>query len=108
MAHVDPAAGIAFAADGATAAAGGFNAAWLALYRLSDRRPGRRTAAVTLLLINAGAAVQAVFAQALYSAHRFGTPDATFFAAPAWLASRALLLAGTLLLATLIVRRSAR
>jgi hypothetical protein len=108
MLRMDAAAGIAFAADGATAAAGAFNAAWLALHRLGDVRPGRRSAALTLLLINAGAAVQAAFAQALYSAHRFGLPQAAFFETPAWLGSRALLLAGTLLLSLLILRRSGR
>ncbi|MBF6601072.1 MAG: hypothetical protein IVW36_11235 [Dehalococcoidia bacterium] len=108
MLRVDPAAGIAFAVDGATAVAGCFNAAWLAVHRLSAGRGERRAAALTLLLINAGAATQAVFAQTLYSVHRFGLPDAAVFSAPVWLASRALLLLGTLLLSLLILRSDAR
>ncbi len=56
MTRVEPGAGIAFAADGMTVAAGGFNAAWLALHRAGTRQPARRIAALTLATINAGAA----------------------------------------------------
>ena len=108
MGRMEPGAGMAFAADGVTVAAGGFNAAWLALHRAGTRRPARRAAALTLATINAGAALQAAFAQALYSAHRFGLPHELFFAAPAWVASRVVLLAGILLLSALILRRAAR
>ena len=103
---MDTGAGIAFAADGATAAAGSFNAAWLALHRVTSRE--RRVAAVSLALVNAGAATQAVFAQALYGAHRFSLPEGLFFSAPLWLGSRVLLLAGVLAISVLILRRSGR
>jgi hypothetical protein len=105
---VDPAAALAFSADGLTCAAGAFNAAWLGAFRRRERRAGRRAAAGTLALLNAGIAVQAAFAQALYSAHRFGWPEAAYFSAPAWLASRALVLAGVLLISALILRTPAR
>ena len=104
MRNVDAAAGLAFAADGATVAAGAFNAAWLLGYRPRDGR--RSFAALTLAAVNAGIAVQAAFGQALYSGHRWGFDLDPFFAAGPWLASRALVLAGTLLLTTLILRRS--
>ena len=107
-ARVDAAAGAAFAADGATAAAGSFNAAWLGAHAARESRRERAFAAATLALLNAGIAVQAIFAQALYQAHRFALPDGALFSAPAWLSARAALLAGTLLLSLLIVRRSAR
>ncbi len=108
MGRMEPGAGIAFAADGMTVAAGGFNAAWLALHRAGTRQPARRFAAITLATINAGAALQAASAQALYSAHRFGLPHEAFFAAPAWVASRVVLLAGVVLLSVLILRRAGR
>ncbi|MDE3095680.1 MAG: hypothetical protein KGK07_06740 [Chloroflexota bacterium] len=108
MGRMEPGAAIAFAADGMAAAAGGFNAVWLALHRASERQPARRFAAITLAVINAGAALQAAFAQALYSAHRFGLPHEAFFAAPAWVASRIVLLAGVVLLSALILRRAGR
>ena len=105
MRRVDPAAALAFAADGATAAAALSNAAWLVARRLrGERRPGRRAAAATLALLNGGIAVQAVFAQALYSAHRFDLTTEPFFATGPWLASRLALLAGTLLLSSFFLR----
>jgi len=105
---MDPAAGAAFAADGATAAAGGFNAAWLGARATRETSRDRAFAAATLALLNAGIVVQAIFAQALYTAHRFGLSGQALFATPSWIASRAALLAGTLLLSLLILRRSAR
>jgi len=105
MRRVDPAYGIIFATDGATAAAGAFNAAWLGGRWLGTVSRGRRLAALSLAVLNGGIAVQAVFEQALFSAHRFGLTTAPFFASGAWLASRLPLLAGTLLLAMLILRR---
>jgi hypothetical protein len=104
---MDHGAALAFAADGAIAAAGAWNAAWL-LRRAAERGAGRRTAAVVLATANAGVAVQAAFAQALFTAHRLALPVEPFFSTAPWLASRALLLAGTLLLALLILRGSAR
>jgi len=103
---VDTGSALAFAADGATVAAGGFNAAWLAAHWIGLERRGRRLAAVTLALVNAGIAVQAAFAQALFSAQRLGFDVAPFYATAPWLASRLTLLAGTLLLSMLILRRS--
>ncbi len=109
MRHMDIDAGLAFGADGATAVASVFNASWLTVRRVRAVRPGpRRTAAATLVLINAGVAAQAMFAQALYTAHRFHLPHDAFFSPGAWLASRAALLAGTLLLSLLILRRNGR
>jgi hypothetical protein len=103
--NMDPGAATATAADGLTAAAAAFNAAWLAAYWLG---PGqrRRLSALTLFALNAGIAVQAVFAQALYTAHRLDADVAPFFATGPWVAARALLLAATLMLSLLILRRS--
>ncbi len=106
MRTVDAGAALAFAADGLTVAAGGFNAAWLASHWVGLHRRGRRLAAAILALVNAGIAVQATFAQALYSAHRFGFDVGPLYATAPWLASRVTLLAGTLLLSALILRRS--
>lgn len=105
---MDASAALAFAADGATGAAAAFNAAWLLQHWLLGAQRGRRLAAVTLATVNAGISVQAAFAQALFATHRFGGPIEPFFASPAWIASRVLLLAGTLLLSLLILRRSQR
>ena len=68
----------------------------------------RRLAAITLALFNAGVGLRAAFAQALYTSHRFNGPIEPFFAPAPWLASRVALLAGTLLLSLLILRRSPR
>ncbi len=98
-------AAFAVAADGATAIAGAGNAAW-AIARLdTERAPARRTSLATLALIDAGAAVQAVFSQAMFAAQRTGADLAPFFDAAPWIASRALLLAGVLLVSLLILRR---
>jgi hypothetical protein len=105
---MDAGAGIAFAADGATVAAGSFNTVWLVLHRAAARLRERRTAAVALALLNAGAAMQAIFAQALYAAHRFAQPEGVFFSAPAWVGSRLVLLAGVVAISALILRRSGR
>ncbi|HYM15763.1 MAG TPA: hypothetical protein VEZ14_09395 [Dehalococcoidia bacterium] len=102
---MDPSAVLIFAADGATAAAAAFNAAWLAAHWLRGVAPVRRLAAATLALVNAGIAVQAAFAQALFTARRLGWPVDVYFDAAPWLAARVLLLAGTLLLSLLIIRR---
>jgi len=102
---VDAAAALIFFADGATAAAGAFNAAWLAAHWLRRAAPVRRLAAGTLALLNAGIAAQALFAQAMFSAQRFGLPVDPFFAPGPWLAARLPLLAATLLLSALILRR---
>ena len=105
---MDTAAGIAFAVDGATAAAGAFNAVVLLTRHASTGTAARRTAVIALAALNAGVALQAVFAQALYAAQRSDADTAPFFDAGPWLASRALLLAGTLLMAMLLTRRTAR
>lgn len=103
-----PAPGLIFAADGATVVAGAFNAAWLVDHWLGLRHRGRRLAALTLALLNAGVAVQAAFAQSMFVAHVFGAGVEPYFEPALWLASRAALLAGTLLLSLLILRRAAR
>lgn len=108
MLRIDAAAGFAFAADGLTAAAGVFNAAWLWRRLRAERSESRRTAIVALALVNLGAAVQAVFGQAMYSAQRSGYALDVFFAPGPWLASRLLLLAGVLLVSLLLLRSSAR
>lgn len=98
-------AAFVFAADGMTAGAGAFNAAWLLAHWLGQAARGRRLAACSLGVLNAGIAVQAVFSQALFTAHRFHLDVDELFAPAPWVASRVLLLAGTLLLSALIVRR---
>jgi hypothetical protein len=105
---MDAGAGIAFAADAATVAAGSFNTAWLALHGAAARTRERRAAVTALVLVNVGAAVQAVFAQALYTAHRFNLRDAALFSMPAWVGSRVVLLGGVLMLTALMLRRSGR
>lgn len=105
---MDTSAALAFAVDGATAAAGAFNTAWLLQHWLRGAQRGRRLAAVTLATLNAGVAAQAAFALAFYTSHRLGGPVDPFFAPAPWLASRAILLAGTLLLSALILRRVER
>lgn len=102
---MDAAAGIIFAADATTAVAAAFNAAWLFGHWLRTAARGRRLAALSLTAVNTGIAAQAVYAQALYSAHRFGWPEEPLFGATPWLAARLPLLAGTLLLTMLIFRR---
>jgi hypothetical protein len=102
---VDAPAGIIFAADATTAVAGVFNAAWLVGHWLRTAARGCRLAALSLATVNAGIAAQAAYAQALYSAHRFGWPEEPLFSATPWLAARLPLLAGTLLLTALIIRR---
>jgi hypothetical protein len=108
MRSVDVAAALTFAADGMTAAASVFNAAVLLGRRGHERGRARRRALAVLVAISIGVAVQAIFAQALYTAHRFDFDVAPFFAAGPWLASRVVLLAGTVLLSLLITRRPAR
>jgi len=103
---VDTGAALAFAADGATAAAGSFNAAWLAAHWLGLRARGRRLAALSLAVLNAGVAVQALYAQAMYTADRFGLGTAVFFETGPWVASRAAVFAGVLLVSILILRRA--
>ena len=104
---MDPAAALLFAADAATAVTGAFNAAWLLAFA-AETSPARRSAAAALAVLNAGAAVQATFAQAMFSARRLGFSIDPFFEPGAWLASRLLLLAGTLLISMLILRRVSR
>lgn len=103
---MDTSAALAFFADGATAVAAAFNAAWLYHHWVRGAQRTRRLAAVTLATLNAGVAVQAAFAQTLYTSYRLGASAEPFFAPAPWLASRVVLLAGTLLLSTLILRRS--
>ena len=104
--RVDVGAAVSFAVDGATAVASAFNAAVLLARRGGERTRGRRQAVVALAVVSAGVAAQAAFAQALYSAHRFDLDVAPFFATGPWVASRIVLLAGTLLLSALILRRA--
>lgn len=103
---MNTAAGIIFAADATNAVAGAFNAAWLAAHWLGDTHRGRRLAAASLAVVNGGIATQAAFAQTLFLAHGFGWPAEPLFAATPWLAARLPLLAGTLLLSMLILRRT--
>ena len=106
--RMDASAALAFAVDGATSVAAAFNAAWLLQHWLRGAQRGRRLAAVTLATVNGGIAIQAAFAQALFATQRFGAPTEPFFAPAPWLASRVALLAGTLLLSMLILRRAQR
>ena len=106
MRRVDLTAGAAFAIDGMTAVAAAYNAAWLALLA-GGPRP-RRASAMALALLNVGIAAEAVFAQSLYSAHRFELSQDAFFAPQAWLPVRMAMLAGTLLISALILRRRDR
>jgi hypothetical protein len=104
-ADVDVGAAVSFAVDGATAVASAFNAAVLLARRGAEPTRGRRQAVLALAVVSVGVAAQAAFAQALYSAHRFHLDVAPFFATGPWVASRIVLLAGTLLLSMLILRR---
>jgi hypothetical protein len=106
-ARMEPAAAISFAADGAAAASGAFNAAWLLRLAAtsSSARRARSTASFALAVLNAGVALQAVYAQALYSTRRFGYGADALFEPGPWLASRLLLLVGVLLISALIIRR---
>ena len=106
MRRLDFTAAAAFAIDGMTVVAAAYNAAWLAL--LADGPRPRRASAMILALLNIGIAAEAVFAQSLYTAHRFELSQEAFFAPQAWLPARLLLLAGTLLLSSLILRRRDR
>jgi hypothetical protein len=108
MRRVDVAAALTFAVDGMTAAASAFNGAMLLVLRAREPSERRRHAMAVLAIVSAGVAVQAAFAQALYTAHRFDLDVAPFFCAGPWLASRVVLLAGTLLLSSLILRRASR
>jgi hypothetical protein len=104
--RMDPGAAMTFAADGAAAASGAFNAAWLLrLAAASPTRRGTGAGAFALGVLNAGVAVQAAYAQALYSARRFGHGTDALFEPGPWLASRLLLLLGVLLISVLIMRR---
>jgi hypothetical protein len=105
---MDAPAGLAFAADGLTVAAEGFKAAWLTGHWLGTEHRGCRLAAVTLALVNAGAAVQAAFSQALFSAHRLGFTTDPFFETGPGIASLLMLLCGLLMLSSLILRRAER
>ena len=105
---MDMSAGLVFGVDGGTTVAGAFIAAWLLQHWVRGAQRGRRLAAITLATVNAGVAVEAAFAQALYTSHRLGGPIEPFFAAAPWIASRLALFAGTLLLSMLILRRAAR
>jgi hypothetical protein len=105
--RMDLAAASLFTADGATAASGAFNAVWLLAFA-GEASPTRRTAAVALAVLNAGAAAQAAFAQVMFTTRRLGFSIDPFFEPGAWLAARLLLLAGTLLISMLILRRAAR
>ena len=69
MRRLDFTAAAAFAIDGMTVVAAAYNAAWLAL--LADGPRPRRASAMILALLNVGIAVEALFAQSLYTAHRF-------------------------------------
>jgi hypothetical protein len=107
MGRVDVGAAVAFAADGMTAVASAFNAALLVARAEAERVGVRRHALVVLAVLSVGVGIHAAFSQALYSAQRFDVDVAPFFAAEVWVASRIVLLAGTLLLSSLLLRRNA-
>lgn len=106
MARVDAGAALVLAVDGATGASAAFNAASLLARAAAERASGRRAAAIALAATNAGIATQAAWSQALFLAHRFGLPVEPFFSEGAWLAPRLLLLAGTVAVSALILRRA--
>jgi hypothetical protein len=90
-----------------TIACGGFNAAYFATrWAGRDARPSHRVAAAALTLLNAAIALQSVFFLALYWTYRWQGALDRFFWPPAWLAARALLLAGTAFISALIFRQS--
>ena len=106
MRRVDPASSLVLCVDAATAAAALFNALALNARRERETIAPRRNAVSALVVLSAGVAVQAAFSQAMFASHRLGHELAPFFAADAWIASKALLLIGTLLLTLLITRRA--
>jgi len=109
MRRMDAGMALALGADGLTAAAAAFNAAWLAAGPVrTERTLGRRFGALTLATMSAGAAVQAAFSMALFTAHQHGFAAGGLYAPGPWVASRVVLLAGTLLLSLLILRRHGR
>ena len=101
---MDPSASLVLLADAATATASFVNAAALNNRRIRERIPARRAALAALSTLSAGIAIQSAFTHALFAAHRAGHDTSHFLAADAWIASRALLLAGTLMLAAIIAR----
>ena len=92
-------------ADGTAAASGAFNASWL-LGVAQSAAPGRRVAAAALAMLSAGIAVQALLSQAMRWALAPGAESGPLMASGPWLASRLLLLAGSLLITMLILRRT--
>jgi hypothetical protein len=100
-----PAAFAALLVDAATAAAAAWNAAWFIVHAATTPSPGRRTASNAMALVNGGIAVQSIAAQALYAAWFSGRDVAPYFDPNAWLLARVLLLAGTLAISLLILRR---
>ena len=102
---MDPLAAAASLADGLTAVAAAFDAAWIVARRVrGETLQARRIAAATLALVCAGIAAQAAFSQALFAAHRLGAPTAPLFAPAPWLTARLALLCGTAMLSLLILR----
>jgi hypothetical protein len=104
---LDPAPAAALAADAVTALAGAANAIELWARRAAELRLRRRAALAALTALNAGIAVQASFAFALFSAYHAGDPLAPWFSPAAWLASRIVILAAALALTALIWRARA-
>ncbi len=105
-AHLSSTTGIIFAADATNVVAGAFNSLWLAGHWLGAADRGRRFAAASLAIVNGGIATEAAFAQTLFLAHRFGWAQGPLFGPVPWLAARLPVLAGTLLLSMLILRRA--
>lgn len=99
------AASFAVAANLATALAAMFNAAALAMRRATAVTAARRTAIAVVACVNGGIAVEAAASQAMFAAWRSGAALDAFFAPGAWTAARMPLLAATLAMTALILRR---
>jgi hypothetical protein len=102
---MDPPALLLFAADAATCTAAAFNVASLLSRRSAQPSAGRRNAISVLAALNAGIVIRAALGQALCMAGRCDWPAAAHARADVALAARLPLLAGTVMLSLLIVRR---
>lgn len=96
---------IAIAANLTTTLAAAFNAAALLGRRTAALTPARRAAIAAIVCVNAGIAIEAMASQAMFAAWRAGAGIDVYFAPGAWTAARAPLLAGTLAMSALILRR---
>jgi hypothetical protein len=95
---------LVLAQDIVTIACAAFNAAHFASRCVETQ--AHRVAAFTLTLVNAAVVLETAFFLALYHAYQWHASLDRFFAPPAWLTARVLLLLAVALITVLILRRS--